>query len=67
MPYEYHAQLVKVTDGDTVVLDVDLGFRVTHRSSFRVYFVQVVAGGLSGEGTAERVWFWGYSASMLPR
>jgi len=33
--------------------------------AYSVYFVQVVAGGLSGEGAAERAWFWGYSASML--
>jgi UMF1 family MFS transporter len=33
--------------------------------AYSVYFVQVVAGALGGNGTAERVWFWGYSASML--
>lgn len=27
-PYVYAAKLVKVTDGDTVVLEVDLGFRL---------------------------------------
>lgn len=27
MKYEYRARVVKVHDGDTVVLDVDLGFR----------------------------------------
>lgn len=36
--------------------------------AYSVYFVQVVAGHLSRpgqEGAAERIWFWGYSVSML--
>src|SRR2546422_4011630 len=33
--------------------------------AYSVYFVQVVAGHLGQEGTAERVWFWGYAVSML--
>jgi len=32
---------------------------------FSVYFVQVVARNIGPEGTAERVWFWGYALSML--
>ncbi|HEV8540182.1 MAG TPA: MFS transporter [Nitrospiraceae bacterium] len=32
--------------------------------AYSVYFVQVVAQGLP-EGTAERLWFWGYGGSML--
>lgn len=32
---------------------------------YSVYFVQVVAGHLGHKGTAERLWFWGYAASML--
>lgn len=28
MPYSYHAKIVRVIDGDTVVADVDLGFGV---------------------------------------
>src|SRR5262245_19975375 len=32
--------------------------------AYSVYFVQVVAAHL-GDGTAERVWFWGYAASMF--
>ena len=32
--------------------------------AYSVYFVQVVAAHL-GDGVAERVWFWGYAASML--
>lgn len=33
--------------------------------AYSVYFVQVVAGHLGRDGTAERIWFWGYAASML--
>lgn len=33
--------------------------------AYSVYFIQVVAADLSSGGTAERLWFWGYSASML--
>lgn len=34
--YHYTAKLVRVIDGDTVVLDVDLGFAVTVRETFRL-------------------------------
>ena len=34
--YEYKAKLVKVVDGDTVDLDVDLGFHMTARIRFRL-------------------------------
>jgi hypothetical protein len=30
------AFVVKITDGDTVELDVDLGFEITRRASFRL-------------------------------
>jgi UMF1 family MFS transporter len=33
--------------------------------AYSVYFVQVVARDLGPAGTPERVWFWGYSASMF--
>ncbi|MGA6827601.1 MFS transporter [Nitrospira sp. NS4] len=33
--------------------------------AYSVYFIQIVATDLSSGGTAERLWFWGYSASML--
>lgn len=35
-PYLYAASLVRVTDGDTVVLQVDLGFRLTATMPFRL-------------------------------
>lgn len=28
MPYEYHAKVIQVVDGDTIVVDIDLGFNV---------------------------------------
>lgn len=36
MIYEYAAKLVRVVDGDTVWLDVDLGFRVRATMDFRL-------------------------------
>jgi len=33
--------------------------------AYSVYFVQVVARPLGQNGTAERIWFWGYAISML--
>lgn len=35
--YRYRAALVRVVDGDTVDLDVDLGFHVRVRERFRLY------------------------------
>lgn len=28
MPYEYHAKVTNVVDGDTIIIDIDLGFDV---------------------------------------
>jgi len=35
--YEYSAKVVRVVDADTVWLDVDLGFDVRRKDSFRLY------------------------------
>lgn len=35
--YQYKAKLVKVVDGDTVDLEVDLGFYASVRTRFRLY------------------------------
>jgi micrococcal nuclease len=35
--YQYSAKFVRGVDGDTVVLDIDLGFNVTVRETFRLY------------------------------
>jgi micrococcal nuclease len=37
LPYEYDASLVRVVDGDTVVLKIDLGFKVETEQSCRLY------------------------------
>lgn len=37
MPYEYFATVLKVVDGDTCVLDVQLGFDVNHKAKFRLF------------------------------
>jgi len=34
--YEYACELVRVIDGDTVVLDIDLGFRTWRRETVRL-------------------------------
>jgi micrococcal nuclease len=34
--YEYTATIIKVVDGDTVHLDVDLGFDIKRKDSFRL-------------------------------
>lgn len=34
--YEYHATVIKIVDGDTVDLNVDLGFRIWNRDRFRL-------------------------------
>lgn len=35
--HEYKATLIRVVDGDTVWLEVDLGFRITMKVDFRLY------------------------------
>lgn len=35
--WEYRANLVRVIDGDTYVLDIDLGFHITVRETIRLY------------------------------
>jgi len=37
--YEYNATVVEITDGDTVVLDIDLGMRVVVRQRCRILSV----------------------------
>jgi micrococcal nuclease len=34
--YEYHAKVVKVVDGDTIDVDVDLGFKITTHQRLRL-------------------------------
>lgn len=46
--YEYHATLVRVIDGDTVILDVDLGFHMRGRLTFRLHGVDCPERGQPG-------------------
>lgn len=39
LPYTYKATVIRVIDGDTMIVDVDLGFYVTVRMSCRLYFI----------------------------
>jgi len=43
--YEYAAQVVRVIDADTVVLDVDLGFDTSRRDIFRLYGINAAEHG----------------------
>lgn len=35
--YTYQAEVVRIIDGDSIVLKVDMGFRMTTTQSFRLY------------------------------
>lgn len=46
--HEYEATLVRVIDGDTIVVDIDLGFRVTSRQPVRLYGINTPERGQPG-------------------
>lgn len=46
--YEYAASLLRVVDGDTVDLDVDLGFTVRHKMRVRLYGIDAPERGQDG-------------------
>ena len=54
MTYQYNAQVVRWVDGDTVELDVDLGFHLRYQSHFRLLGVDTAERGkpLAAEGKA---------------
>ena len=54
MTYHYNAQVVRWVDGDTVELDVDLGFNLRYQSHFRLLGVDTAERGkpLAAEGKA---------------
>lgn len=54
-PYSYAATLVRVTDGDTVILDVDLGFRLRAMMPFRLLGVNAPEMSTS-DGPVSRQW-----------
>jgi Kyanoviridae endonuclease len=53
--YQYRAKVVRVVDGDTLHLDVELGFDVTRRDSFRLYGINAPERG-TPEGTQATQW-----------
>jgi len=54
MTYEYNAKVVRWVDGDTVELDVDLGFHLRYNDHFRLLGVDTAERGkpLAAEGKA---------------
>jgi micrococcal nuclease len=50
--YEYEAEIVRWVDGDTVDLDVSLGFGVSKADRFRLYGVDTPERGRPGHGEA---------------
>jgi endonuclease YncB( thermonuclease family) len=56
--YQYRATVVRVVDGDTVWLDVDLGFDVRRKDSFRLYGIDAPEMG-TPEGVAAKAFLAG--------
>lgn len=57
--YQYEAVVVRWVDGDTVILDVDLGFKVRHEAAFRLTGVDTPERGRPGWAEASaycRTW-----------
>lgn len=53
--YQYRAQVLRVVDGDTLHLDVELGFDVRRRDTFRLYGINAPEMS-TPEGIAARSW-----------
>lgn len=62
--YEYRAQVVEIVDGDTVKLDVDLGFSIRQRMTLRLYGINApeMVGATRAKGEAAR----DYLAKLIP-
>jgi micrococcal nuclease len=54
MTYRYNASVVRWVDGDTVILKVDLGFRMSTEASFRLYGVNTPERGQMGYDEAKK-------------
>ena len=57
MIYIYKAELIRVVDGDTVDLIIDLGFDTSRRDRFRLYGVDAPEMN-TAEGKASKAWLW---------
>lgn len=53
--YQYKAEVIKVVDGDTVHLSVDLGFDIKRRDAFRLYGINAPEMN-TPEGIAAKEW-----------
>lgn len=61
--YIYNAKVIRVIDGDSVALNVDLGFRTWHESPFRLMGIdapEINAAGPEGETSRD------YLKTLLP-
>lgn len=63
-PYHYQAKIVSVYDGDTVTLDVDLGFSITSRQKIRLYGIDTPE--LRGEERPEGIKARDYLRKLCP-
>ena len=54
--YEYRAKIVRVTDGDTVEAEVDLGFHISSRMTLRLFGINTpeIRGDSRPQGLAAR-------------
>ena len=57
MIYIYKAELIRVVDGDTVDLIVDLGFDTSRKERFRLYGIDAPEI-RTDEGKAAKAWLW---------
>ena len=57
MIYIYKAELIRVVDGDTVDLVIDLGFDTLKRERFRLYGIDAPEM-RTAEGKAAKKWLW---------
>jgi micrococcal nuclease len=55
--YIYKAELVRVVDGDTVDLIIDLGFDTLRKERFRLYGIDAPEMN-TAEGKAAKAWLW---------
>jgi len=57
MIYIYKAELVRVVDGDTVDLIIDLGFDTSRKERFRLYGIDALETN-TAEGKDAKQWLW---------
>lgn len=62
--YDYNATVLRVIDGDSIEIDIDLGFSLTSRQPVRLYGINApeVVGATRAAGLAARDWL----AAQIP-